>query len=97
MMATASNQQKEERQRRLGDDVGILAAHGLQHEQVEADRRRDLRHLHHQHDEDAEPDQIEAGRLIIGITTAVVSTIIEMPSSAVPSTMYMTVSAAISA
>ena len=35
--------------------------------------------------------------LIIGITTAVVSTIIEMPSSAVPSTMYITVSAAISA
>src|SRR5215471_19496960 len=35
--------------------------------------------------------------LIIWITTAVVSTIIEMPSSAVPSTMYMTVSAAISA
>ena len=35
--------------------------------------------------------------LIIGMTTAVVSTIIEMPSSAVPSTMYMTVSAAISA
>src|SRR5262245_17017061 len=35
--------------------------------------------------------------LIIGITTAVVSTIMEMPSSAVPSTMYMKVSAAISA
>src|SRR6185295_11384402 len=35
--------------------------------------------------------------LIIGITTAVVSTIIEMPSSAVPSTTYITVSAAISA
>src|SRR3954464_8133272 len=35
--------------------------------------------------------------LIIGMTTAVVSTIIEMPSSAVPSTMYITVSAAISA
>ena len=35
--------------------------------------------------------------LIIGITTAVVSTIIEMPSSAVPSTIYITVSAAISA
>ena len=35
--------------------------------------------------------------LTIGITTAVVSTIIEMPSSAVPSRMYMTVSAAISA
>src|SRR5581483_6063794 len=35
--------------------------------------------------------------LIIGITTAVVSTIMEMPSSAVPSTMYITVSAAISA
>src|SRR3954471_7052563 len=33
----------------------------------------------------------------IGITMAVVSTIMEMPSSAVPSTMYMTVNAAISA
>src|SRR3954465_8735210 len=33
----------------------------------------------------------------IGMTIAVVSTIIEMPSSAVPSTMYITVSAAISA
>src|ERR1700750_1533022 len=32
----------------------------------------------------------------IGMTMAVVSTIMEMPSSAVPSTMYMTVSAAIS-
>ena len=35
--------------------------------------------------------------LTIGSTTAVVSTIIEMPSSAVPRMMYMTVSAAISA
>jgi hypothetical protein len=34
---------------------------------------------------------------IIGMTTAVVSTIIEMPSSAAPSRMYITVSAAISA
>src|SRR5215831_1642071 len=34
--------------------------------------------------------------LIIGMTTAVVSTIMEMPSSAVPSTMYIRVSAAIS-
>ena len=33
----------------------------------------------------------------IGSTTTVVSTIMDMPSSAVPSTMYMTVSAAISA
>src|SRR6195256_1767393 len=35
--------------------------------------------------------------LIIGMTTAVVSTIMEMPSSAVTSTIYITGSAAISA
>ena len=35
--------------------------------------------------------------LIIGMTMTVVSTIIEMPSSAVPSTIYITVNAAISA
>src|SRR4029078_4214262 len=45
------------------------------------------------------PNQIRLNPacLIIGMTIVVVSTIIEMPSSAVPSTMYMTVSAAISA
>jgi len=35
--------------------------------------------------------------LIMGMTIVVVSTIIEMPSSAVPSTIYMAVSAATSA
>ena len=45
------------------------------------------------------PNQIGSNPacLIIGITIAVVSTIMEMPSSAVPSTIYITVSAAISA
>ena len=56
------DQQKKERQGRERDGVGILARHGLQHEQVEADRRRDLGHLDDQHEEDAEPDQVEAGR-----------------------------------
>ena len=45
-------------------DPGDLAArHALQHEEIEADRRRDLRHLDDQHDEDAEPQQIDAGLL----------------------------------
>ena len=41
----------------------VAAAHVLQHEQVEADRRRDLRHLDQDDEIDAEPDQVEAGLL----------------------------------
>src|SRR3569833_1393283 len=38
-------QQDEERESRLGDRQRVAAAHVLQDEQVEADRRRHLRHL----------------------------------------------------
>ena len=46
--------------RRLRDVEDVLSRHALEHEQVEPDRRRDLRHLHHQHDEDAVPDHVDA-------------------------------------
>jgi hypothetical protein len=52
-------------------------------EQVEADRWRHTA-ISPQHDEDAEPDQVEAGLLIMGSTTALVSTIMLIGSSAVP-------------
>ncbi|MPL74769.1 hypothetical protein SDC9_20586 [bioreactor metagenome] len=39
-----------------------MARHPLQHEEVEAHRRGDLRHLDDDDDEDAEPDQVDPGR-----------------------------------
>ena len=60
MIATASTSKKKNGSDARATVFGILAAHRLQHEQVEADRRRDLGHLDHQHDENAEPDEIEA-------------------------------------
>ena len=69
-------------------DLGLFPpGHGLQDEEVEAERRGDLGDLDQQHDEDAEPHQVEAGLLTIGMTIEVVSTIIDTPSSAVPSRM----------
>ena len=68
-------------------DVGELAlGHALQHEQIEADRRRDLRHLDHQRDEDTKPDQVERPR-DRGQDNPIVSTTIEMPSRKQPRMM----------
>jgi hypothetical protein len=75
------HQRDEERQRGARYGVGILAAHGLQHEQVGADRRRHLGHLHHQHHEMPNQTRSKPTCLIIGITIAVVALIIEMPST----------------
>ena len=55
--------QEEERQGRPRDIEHVLAGQPLQHEQVEAHRRGHLRHLDHQHDIDAEPQEIDAGGL----------------------------------
>ena len=60
MMATATTSRKKNGSAAQRDRIGVLAAHGLQHEQVEADRRRHLGHLDDQHQEDAEPDEVEA-------------------------------------
>jgi hypothetical protein len=58
-----------------------LPAHVLQHEQVEAHRRRHLGDLHHQHDEACRTrSRSKPAFSTMGSTTAVVSTIIEMPS-----------------
>ncbi len=59
----ADHQAEEEGNRRAGDGVAVLARHVLQHEEVESHRRCDLGDFHQQHDEDAEPHQVEAGLL----------------------------------
>jgi hypothetical protein len=41
--------------------LAMKAAHALQHEEVEAHRRRDLGQLDHEDDVDAEPDGVETG------------------------------------
>jgi hypothetical protein len=52
---------EEEHGQRHSCDVGQLPArHALHHKQVEAHRRRDLRHLDHDDDKDAKPDRINA-------------------------------------
>ena len=55
--------QQEERERGAGDRADLALGHPLQDEQVEADRRRDLRHLDDDDDEDAEPERVDAGLL----------------------------------
>jgi hypothetical protein len=54
--------QDEGRQGGARDPRQLPVGHALQDEQVEADRRRDLRHLDHHDQEDTEPDQVDAGR-----------------------------------
>jgi hypothetical protein len=44
-----------------------VAGHALEHEQVEAHGRGDLRHLDHDDDEDPEPEQVDAGRADHGL------------------------------
>ena len=51
----------EHRQGSTGYEGHVLACHALQYEEVETDRRRYLRHLHHDHQIDAEPEDVEAG------------------------------------
>ena len=38
-----------------------MTRHGLQNEQIEADGRRDLGQLNHQHDKNAKPHHVNAG------------------------------------
>ena len=52
--------QTKHRSRLPRDPSDLLVGHSLQHEQIKAHGRRDLRHLDHQHDKDAEPDEIDA-------------------------------------
>ena len=63
MIATAATSRKKNGSAASATVFESLPAHGLQHEEVEADRRRDLGHLDDEHEEDAEPDEVEAGLL----------------------------------
>ena len=52
--------EEEHGQGGFGDPKQIFASHALQYEQVKADRRRDLRHLNDQDNEDAKPQGVNA-------------------------------------
>ncbi len=62
-MTTISTISRKNGKRRLGDGADLALGHALEHEQVEADRRRHLRHLDDDDDEDAEPERVDAGLL----------------------------------
>ena len=54
------DEQHKEGKCSFGDIPDVLACHGLQDKQVNAYRWRDLRHLNDDHQEDAEPDRVDA-------------------------------------
>ena len=53
------DEDEEIRQRRLGDGRQLFAGNALNDEQVESDRRVNLRNLNDDHEEDAKPDCVE--------------------------------------
>ena len=70
--------------RRACDPSYPLPGHPLDNEQVETHRRRDLRHLHHDHQEHAEPDLVEPRRLHQRSVMGRVMTMLDMPSNTQP-------------
>ena len=57
-----NHHQHEHRESVPCNERNILSGHSLQHEEVKAHRRRNLRHLNDQHDKNTEPDKINLHR-----------------------------------
>src|SRR3989344_151630 len=82
-----NDHQCEQRQRSAGDPGNFAARHALQHKEVEAHRRRDLRHLHTNTMKMPNHTRSKPAASTVGSSTAMVSTTMEMPSRKQPSRM----------